>query len=248
MQIYFIDDVELVAETDGGVWRSDGKPDRMNRRDLGVAAVLIALVAAVFPARAAARLDVDQSLSVITYDCTGKDVYVSGSSNQLTLKGSCGALHVLGSANNIHGDAFSEISIVGSGNIVSYAGKALAVNNAGSANIVTHRGAGSSDGLADSAEPEESALGSEATEVTGSGRHAEYDCAKIGSIAVSGSDNVVRLHGVCKNVAVSGSGNHVTFERAGRLRVSGSGNVVRWTGTKPAVVDESGSDNSVGAS
>jgi hypothetical protein len=234
-------------EFSGGILRSGWKTGRMSRRDLRVAAVLIALAASVLPARAAARLDVDQSLSVISYDCTGKDVYVSGSSNQLTLRGTCGALHILGSANNIHGDAFSEISILGSGNIVSYAGKALAVNNVGSANIVTRREAGSSSGSADAAETEESASGSEPIEVTGSGRHAEYDCTKIGSIGVSGSDNVVRLHGVCKNITVSGSGNHVMFDTAARLSVSGAGNVVRWTGAKPAVVDESGTGNSVGA-
>lgn len=71
------------------------------------------------------------------------------------------------------------------------------------------------------------------------------------NMTVTGSGGRVNLLGRCPRVTVSGSGNTVSIEQAGKIAVRGNGNTVTWrktlNGSRPTLI-LSGSGNRVSSS
>lgn len=83
--------------------------------------------------------------------------------------------------------------------------------------------------------------------VSGVGEKVDLQCDGK-PISISGSDNEVKLVGVCPKVIVSGTNNVVHIDQALRITVSGADNSITYKSAikrKYAIVSKSGSGNSV---
>jgi hypothetical protein len=213
----------------------------------GVAAVLLASTPA------AAQHSVLSNGARRTLDCDGQDVKVSGSKNELTLRGNCPRVDVAGAANVISIDAADRIEVTGSGNRVTWQrGVSRETPRVSSTGLNTvQRAAASGDAPSTTAEsrrdrqqsppPEQSApsgtpagrstAASSSSEdvsvLTSNGSHS-IDC-RGRNVRILGSRNRVTLGGECPEVQIAGDDNTVSIEVAGRISVPGEGNEVTWT-------------------
>ena len=77
------------------------------------------------------------------------------------------------------------------------------------------------------------------------GTTADIDCGNGKSLDVGGSNNTLRVTGVCASVSIGGADNKITLERIeGALSVMGLNNIVRYTSGEPSVND-GGSGNRI---
>jgi hypothetical protein len=101
---------------------------------------LCALVA-VDAGVARAQVAMSQSNQKKTFDCGGKDAQITGSMNELTLKGECTSVTILGSSNTVGVESVEEIHITGTGNKVTWqktpVEKGPMITKSGLNNVVT---------------------------------------------------------------------------------------------------------------
>lgn len=90
------------------------------------------------------------------------------------------------------------------------------------------------------------ARSSEAIQINGVGQRQTIPCDGR-RVAISGSDNVIRLTGTCASLDLNGVDNQVTLTVApnGTISVAGTGQVVRWSSTGRPTVNTQGVDNQV---
>jgi hypothetical protein len=70
---------------------------------------------------------------------------------------------------------------------------------------------------------------------------ATYSCANE-DVSVTGNSNTITFTGMCRNVKISGSNNHVVMVQAQTVALAGHGNIVSWKSGSPKVTD-AGGDN-----
>nr|MCH9722297.1 DUF3060 domain-containing protein [Actinomycetes bacterium] len=77
------------------------------------------------------------------------------------------------------------------------------------------------------------------------GTSADIDCGQGGSLAVSGSNNILTVSGSCTAISIGGADNTIIAERIdGLLTVAGLNNIVSYQLGDPTVNDE-GSGNRI---
>ncbi len=70
------------------------------------------------------------------------------------------------------------------------------------------------------------------------GTRSDIDCADGKSLNVGGSNNVLKVRGVCRAVSVGGADNTITLDRVdGELNVVGLNNTVSYAQGDPEVTD-----------
>lgn len=184
----------------------------------------------------------------LVYNCDGQEqVTVNGSTNSITLLGTCRQVTVNGTSNEVGIAAADQITTNGNGNRVTYGGNPQVSDN-GSGNDV-HPGtvsapAGGGNTGGDANAP---GAGTAPERIIGSGLNQTYDCGNR-SVSVLGSQSTLRFTGVCESVTVTGSGNTIKISAVGSITVLGNTNKVSWTsgatGGSPQVRNV-GNDNSV---
>jgi hypothetical protein len=189
-----------------------------------------------------------------TLDCHGQDVKVTGSRNELTLRGSCPRVDVAGAANVIAIETVDRIDVTGTGNRVTWARgltrpaprvSTTGVNAVEQAEVTANSTTTTPTDLARSkAAPAQSStpaaphdsVGERSTSVSSSddgvsvltdnGTHT-IEC-RGRRVLVAGSGNRLTLDGPCPEVQISGDRNTVDIDVAGRINVPGTGNTVSW--------------------
>jgi hypothetical protein len=90
---------------------------------------------------AAAQIAISGGNQRRTFECGGKNVIVSGSMNELTLRGECPRIDITGGGNTISVDQVGRIDITGAGNRVTWAraldGTRPRVSTTGVGNVIT---------------------------------------------------------------------------------------------------------------
>jgi hypothetical protein len=70
---------------------------------------------------------------------------------------------------------------------------------------------------------------------------ATYSCANE-DVSVTGNSNTITFTGMCRNVTISGSNNHLVLVQAQAVTLPGHGNIVSWKIGSPKITNQ-GADN-----
>jgi hypothetical protein len=201
--------------------------------------LLIAFLIGIAASTPLTAIDVVGNGRTDTIDCGGQNVRLGGSSNNITLKGTCPRLDVTGSNNTINVEALEAVDVTGVSNTIiwqrSLVGDQPRLGSTGLGNrLVPASDAAQAEptpspgfGLLPPVSIDVPSIGV-TTFAASDGQELSIDCGEGNLVTVAGSDNRVTLTGTCTAVNLIGSANQVWVQRAHVIDVAGDLNAVVW--------------------
>jgi Protein of unknown function (DUF3060) len=217
--------------------------------------LLIAFLIGLAASSPLAAIDVVGNGRTDTIDCGGQNVRLGGSSNNITLTGTCPRLDVTGSNNTVNVEALEAVDVTGAANTIiwqrSLVGDQPRLGSTGFGNTLVQSGeaapAEPTEGMPLEIPPleipplEVPSLAITTHMVVNNGEELSFDCGDAGIVMLIGHNNRLTLTGTCGALNVLGSSNQVWVQRAHAIEVAGEANAVIWEGgpddaTGPAIV------------
>jgi Protein of unknown function (DUF3060) len=182
----------------------------------------------------------------------GRDFSINGNTNRVRISGETNRLVVLGNNNEIRLDHVGKISLLGTGNHVTYVGGSAAVDpqveKLGSGNRVEQTKS-VSDKSESQKDPGQSTAPAPADKVLSIAENAKDLTKKVDgeSIVLSGNSNNAVFQGEADKLTIRGNSNNVVIDRVRQIHFIGNANRVTYggdSGGRPELRDD-GQQNDV---
>jgi len=215
--------------------------------------LLLTFLIGLLASTPSAAIDIVGNGRADTLDCGGQNVRLGGSSNSITLTGTCPRLDVTGSNNTINVEALEAVDVTGASNTIvwqrSLVGDRPRMGSTGFGNTLVRATEATPAEPTPSPEPAASPplevpppemppleipplevppLVITTQLIVNNGEELSFDCGEGGIVMLIGHNNRVTLTGVCGALNVVGSGNQVWVQRAHAVDVAGESNAVLW--------------------